>query len=54
MKIKDHDAPQERNRFDGDYDVFLDKGADNNHPGALHNKIYADKLHEFIKNNLSI
>jgi hypothetical protein len=38
-------------RFDGDYDNLIDKGVDNGHPGPVHNKIYARKLHSFIYNN---
>jgi hypothetical protein len=41
----------ENNRFDGDYYSFIDYGVDGIHSGPNHNKIYADKLYSFIKNN---
>ena len=41
----------ELNRFDGDYGKYLDKGVDNLHPGPIHNKTYANTLHDFIKQN---
>jgi hypothetical protein len=41
----------ESNRFDGDYNIFLDTGVDNKHPGPKHNKTYAYNLHNFITNN---
>lgn len=39
----------EPNRFDGDYHNFIDKGVDNIHPGPFHNKEYAKKLKNHIK-----
>jgi hypothetical protein len=44
---------KEFNRFDADYmtQPFLDLGADGGHPGPNHNKIYADKLFNYIQNN---
>lgn len=42
---------QEFNRFDGDYDVFLDWGVDNTHPGPNHNKEYGAKLFNHIYKN---
>jgi hypothetical protein len=41
----------EFNRFDGTYWKFLDYGVDDIHPGPIHNKIYAHKLHNFISKN---
>ena len=43
-----HAAPQEPNRFDGDYRNFLDFGADGAHSGPLHNKNYANNLYQFL------
>lgn len=44
---------KEDNRFDGDYFNFIDKSVDNNHAGPNHNKMYAEKLNNFIiKNNI--
>jgi hypothetical protein len=40
---------KEDNRFDGEYDNFLDKSAEKTHAGPLHNKLYAKKLHNFLK-----
>lgn len=42
---------EEFNRFDGDYETYLDFGVDNRHPGPNHNKTYAHKLHDFITKN---
>ena len=39
------------NRFDGDYGKYLDFGVDYTHPGPIHNKTYAHKLHYFISKN---
>lgn len=39
----------EENRFDGDYFNFIDKSVEGNHAGPEHNRIYAEKLNEFIK-----
>lgn len=39
---------KESNRFDGDYGNFIDLGTDGGHPGPKHNKMYADKLYDFI------
>ena len=44
----DHNEP---NKFDGDYERYLDLGVDNGHPGPNHNKTYANKLHDFILKN---
>jgi len=55
---------EEFNRFDGTYGNnynpllimnanFIDKGADNRHPGPQHNKTYIHKLHDFITTNFS-
>lgn len=41
-------APEEANRFDGDYRNFIDFGVDGNHAGPIHNKKYAEKLHAFL------
>ena len=38
----------DENRFDGDYDNFLDKSVEKTHAGAYHNKQYAKKLYNFI------
>ena len=43
----------EFNRFDGDYDKFIDKGVDGLHPGPLHNRIYASKLIKYISKNFT-
>ena len=51
LKIDNYEIPSEENRFDGDYDIFIDIGADNNHPGQAHNKKYAENLFQFIKKN---
>lgn len=45
---------QEQNRFDGDYDNFIDKSADKTHAGPLSNKIYAKKLFNFLKDKNAI
>jgi hypothetical protein len=42
---------KEYNRFDDNYQKFIDFAADGSHPGPNHNKIYADKLHNFITIN---
>ena len=42
---------KEFNRFDGDYNYFIDKGVDNAHPGPNNNKQYASKLFNHIYNN---
>jgi len=42
---------EEFNRFDGDYDKFIDKGTDKTHPGPLHNKEYSIKLFLQIAEN---
>lgn len=41
----------EFNRFDGDYNVYIDKGTDGLHPGPKHNQIYAKKLFNHINTN---
>jgi lysophospholipase L1-like esterase len=41
----------EYNRFDGDYEKYLDMGTDGSHPGPMHNRVYANKLYDFIKEN---
>jgi hypothetical protein len=45
---------KEDNRFDGDYDNFLDKSAEKTHAGPLHNKLYAKKLYNFLKSKDAI
>jgi hypothetical protein len=50
------DVPTDINdtyRFDGEYNNFLDFGADGKHPGPKHNKIYAKNLHSFISTYFS-
>jgi hypothetical protein len=42
---------EEPNRFDGQYGKFIDKGADNAHPGPLHNRVYSNKLIKHIIKN---
>lgn len=42
-------APQELNRFDGDYRNFIDFGSDGSHSGPEHNRIYANNLYNFLK-----
>lgn len=42
---------EEFNRFDGDYHKFYDLGTDGAHPGHIHNKTYANKLVNHIRNN---
>ena len=41
----------EFNRFDGDYEIHLDKGEDYGHPGPKHNYQYSIRLFEHIKTN---
>lgn len=41
----------EFNRFDGEYEKFLDIGADGHHPGPIHNKTYSKKLYKHIAKN---
>lgn len=43
-----YDAPQEPNRFDGDYRNFLDFGSDGTHSGPKHNRAYASSLYQFL------
>ena len=45
---------KEDNRFDGDYDNFIDKSADKTHAGPLSNKIYAKKLFKYLKEKNAI
>lgn len=40
-----YNAPQEANRFDGDYRNFIDYGADGVHSGPQHNETYANNLY---------
>lgn len=40
------------NRYDGEYDIFEDYGADNSHPGSKHNKLYSNRLYAYINDNL--
>ena len=40
-----------QNRFDGDYWDFIDFGADDTHPGPKHNKLYSEKLYQYITEN---
>ena len=44
---------QEPNRFDGKYNFFVDYGADGDHPGPLHNKLYSNRLLKHIIQNFS-
>jgi hypothetical protein len=39
---------QEPNRFDGKYDLFIDRGVDGAHPGPQHNKTYSNCLIKHI------
>jgi hypothetical protein len=41
----------EINRFDGEYDKFIDRGVDGAHPGPKHNTKYAEKLFNHIHSN---
>lgn len=41
----------EPNRFDGNYNEYIDLAADRRHPGPLHNQNYAKDLHNFVLNN---
>jgi lysophospholipase L1-like esterase len=41
----------EYNRFDGGFGRFVDRGADNHHPGLEHYKTYSLKLYNFIYKN---
>jgi hypothetical protein len=41
----------DENRFDGDYFPFKDLGVDGSHPGPIHNKEYALRLHNYISEN---
>ena len=34
------------NRFDGDYNTYIDLGVDGVHPGPAHNRLYANKLYQ--------
>jgi hypothetical protein len=42
---------KEFNRFDGNYNNFIDKGNDGAHPGPTHNKEYSIKLFNHIYEN---
>ena len=42
---------EEPNRFDGEYQIFIDKGVEGGHAGPKQNKSYANKLHDFITKN---
>jgi hypothetical protein len=44
---------KEPNRFDGQYQIFIDKGVEGGHAGPKQNKSYANKLHDFINKNFS-
>jgi hypothetical protein len=44
-------AYTDSNRFDGDYYPFKDLGADDIHSGPEHNRIYANNLHSYLKEN---
>ena len=46
--IKDY---HEFNRFDGNYNYFIDIGADKKHPGSVHNHIYSTNLYKHIYKN---
>ena len=48
LKSLEYDEP---NRFDGDYGQYIDFGTDGSHPGPIHNKTYAHKLHNHITKN---
>lgn len=45
------DSITEKNRFDGDYDKFIDKSVHSTHAGPKHNKVYAKNLYDFIVKN---
>lgn len=47
-------APQELNRFDGDYRNFTDFGCDGIHSGPEHNRIYAENLYHFLINSKTL
>ena len=49
-----HTAPQEPNRFDGDYRNFVDFGSDGAHSGPKHNRIYAENLYHFLINSKTL
>jgi len=49
-----HTAPQEPNRFDGDYRNFVDFGSDGAHSGPEHNRIYAENLYRFLINSKTL
>jgi hypothetical protein len=44
----DDNTMQEENRFDSDYNNFIDKSADKNHSGPEHNRLYANELYRYI------
>jgi hypothetical protein len=44
---------QEPNRFDGKYDLFIDRGVDGAHPGPQHNKTYSNRLIKHIIQNFT-
>ena len=44
-------AYTDSNRFDGDYYPFKDLGADDIHSGPEHNRIYANNLYSYLKEN---
>ena len=48
LKSLEYDEPT---RFDGDYGQYIDFGTDGSHPGPIHNKTYAHKLHNHITKN---
>lgn len=39
------------NKFDYNYNQFLDIGKDGSHPGVEHNYIYAKNLYDYVSNN---
>lgn len=41
----------DENRFDAEYDNFIDKGEDNVHPGPKHNLQYAIELYNYVMHN---
>lgn len=41
-------------RFDGDYNKFIDLGADGEHPGSNHNTEYSKKLYTYLIDNQQV
>lgn len=44
----------DENRFDGDYNKFIDLGADGEHPGSNHNNEYSKKLYTYLIDNQQV